>query len=41
MTSRRYLQADVFSTRPGSGNPLAVVLDADGLDERAMQAIAR
>ncbi|MFX5656526.1 PhzF family phenazine biosynthesis isomerase, partial [Acinetobacter baumannii] len=27
--------------RPGAGNPLAVVLDTDGLDEEAMQAIAR
>ncbi len=41
MTSRRFLQLDVFSTRAGGGNPLAVVLDAEGLDEAAMQAIAR
>ncbi|PPU90838.1 phenazine biosynthesis protein PhzF family [Xanthomonas populi] len=41
MTARRFLQLDVFSARPGSGNPLAVVLDADGLDDAAMQAIAR
>jgi PhzF family phenazine biosynthesis protein len=41
MTTRRFLQVDVFSPRPGSGNPLAVVLDAQGLDEAAMQAIAR
>jgi PhzF family phenazine biosynthesis protein len=39
--SRRYLQLDVFADRPGAGNPLAVVLDADGLDDDAMQAIAR
>ena len=39
--SRRYLQLDVFADRPGVGNPLAVVLDADGLDEATMQAIAR
>jgi PhzF family phenazine biosynthesis protein len=38
---RRYLQLDVFADRPGAGNPLAVVLDADGLDAEAMQAIAR
>lgn len=38
---RRYLQLDVFADRPGAGNPLAVVLDAEGLDEVAMQAIAR
>lgn len=41
MTTRRFLQLDVFSPRPGTGNPLAVVLDADGLDDAAMQAIAR
>ncbi|MBB4730637.1 PhzF family phenazine biosynthesis protein [Xanthomonas arboricola] len=41
MTTRRFLQLDVFSARPGSGNPLAVVLDAQGLDDAAMQAIAR
>ncbi|MCS4233849.1 PhzF family phenazine biosynthesis protein [Stenotrophomonas sp. BIGb0135] len=41
MTSRRFLQLDVFSPRPGAGNPLAVVLDAEGLDEASMQAIAR
>lgn len=41
MTSRRFLQVDVFSPRPGSGNPLAVVLDAQGLGEADMQAIAR
>jgi len=38
---RRYLQLDVFADRPGAGNPLAVVLDAEGLDAEAMQAIAR
>jgi len=41
MTSRRFLQLDVFSTHAGGGNPLAVVLDAEGLDDAAMQAIAR
>ena len=38
---RRYVQLDVFASRPGAGNPLAVVLDADGLDDAAMQAIAK
>ncbi len=38
---RRFVQLDVFATRPGAGNPLAVVLDAQGLDDAAMQAIAR
>ena len=41
MTSRRFLQLDVFSPAAGAGNPLAVVLDAEGLDDAAMQAIAR
>lgn len=39
--TRRYVQLDVFADRPGAGNPLGVVLDADGLDDDAMQAIAR
>lgn len=41
MTLRRYLQLDVFADRPGAGNPLAVILDTDGLDDASMQAIAR
>ncbi len=41
MPPRPYLQLDVFADRPGAGNPLAVVLDAQGLDDEAMQAIAR
>ena len=41
MTSRRYAQVDVFADRPGAGNPLAVVLDAEGLGDEQMQAIAR
>lgn len=40
MTLRRYLQLDVFADRPGAGNPLGVVLNADGLDTAAMQAFA-
>jgi PhzF family phenazine biosynthesis protein len=40
MTPRRYLQVDVFADRPGAGNALGVVLDAEGLDDAAMQAIA-
>lgn len=39
--SRAFVQLDVFAARPGDGNPLAVVLDAAGLDDAAMQAIAR
>jgi PhzF family phenazine biosynthesis protein len=41
MAARRYFQLDVFADRPGAGNPLAVVLDAEGLGDDAMQAIAR
>lgn len=37
---RSYLQLDVFAARPGAGNPLGVVLDAQDLDAAAMQAIA-
>lgn len=41
MTRKRpFTQVDVFASRPGAGNPLAVVLDAEGLDDVAMQAIA-
>ena len=34
------IQADVFTERPFAGNPAAAVLDADRLDEAAMQRIA-
>jgi len=40
MKSRRYAVVDVFTEQPLLGNPVAVVLDADGLDTAAMQAIA-
>lgn len=40
MPQRRYLQLDVFASRPGSGNPLGVILDSGGLDTAAMQALA-
>lgn len=39
--SRRFVTLDVFTEIPLAGNPLAVVLDAEGLDGAAMQAIAR
>jgi PhzF family phenazine biosynthesis protein len=39
--ARAFVQVDVFADRPGAGNPLAVVLDAEGLDDATMQAIAR
>jgi len=38
--SRRFVTLDVFTTRPHAGNPLAVVLDSEGLDTAAMQTIA-
>lgn len=38
--SRRFLQVDVFATRPGAGNPLAVIADGGDLDLAQMQAIA-
>ena len=39
-TPRGFSQVDVFSPRPGLGNPLAVVHDPDGLDTTSMLAIA-
>nr|USU33417.1 PhzF family phenazine biosynthesis protein [Methylobacterium sp. OTU13CASTA1] len=38
--ARRFVTLDVFTDTALAGNPLAVVLDADGLDGPAMQAIA-
>lgn len=38
--ARRFQQVDVFTDRLGYGNPLAVVLDADGLSEHAMARFA-
>jgi trans-2,3-dihydro-3-hydroxyanthranilate isomerase len=38
---RRFVTLDVFTERRFAGNPLAVVLDPQGLDTAAMQAIAR
>lgn len=35
------MQLDVFSRQPLQGNPLAVVIDGDGLDEDTMRAFAR
>lgn len=40
MTSRRFRQVDVFTTTPYAGNPVAVVLDAEGLETEAMQRFA-
>jgi trans-2,3-dihydro-3-hydroxyanthranilate isomerase len=38
---RRFVMLDVFTNRRFAGNPLAVVLDPEGLDAATMQAIAR
>jgi trans-2,3-dihydro-3-hydroxyanthranilate isomerase len=38
---RRFVTLDVFTRRRYAGNPLAVVLESDGLDGAAMQAVAR
>ena len=38
---RNFVTLDVFTDRRFAGNPLAVVLDSDGLETAAMQAIAR
>lgn len=40
MTVRPFTQVDVFTTRVGYGNALAVVLDANGLDVATMQRFA-
>lgn len=37
---RRFAQVDVFTARPGFGNPVAVVLDAEGIDDAAMAQFA-
>jgi trans-2,3-dihydro-3-hydroxyanthranilate isomerase len=38
---RRFVTLDVFTEKRFAGNPLAVVLEPDGLDTAAMQTIAR
>jgi len=38
--ARRFAQVDVFTTRAGYGNPVAVVFEADLLDTATMQRIA-
>jgi len=40
MTQRRFRQVDVFTDTPFKGNPVAVVIDAEGLDSSVMQQIA-
>lgn len=41
MPLRRFMQLDVFADHPMRGNPLAVVIDAEGIDGATMQAFAR
>ena len=38
---RRFVTLDVFTDKRFAGNPLAVVLEPEGLDTAAMQTIAR
>jgi PhzF family phenazine biosynthesis protein len=38
---RAYKQVDVFTTSPLQGNPLAVILEAEGLSEMQMLSLAR
>jgi PhzF family phenazine biosynthesis protein len=40
MTTRRFIQCDVFSPTPTKGNGLAVVLDGNGLTDGEMQGFA-
>ena len=41
MSTRAFAQVDVFSTAPFGGNPVAVVLAADGMTDEEMAAFAR
>ncbi len=41
MRTRAFMQVDVFSETAYRGNPLAVVLDGEGLSDETMQAFAR
>ena len=40
VAARRFMQVDVFTSRPYVGNPLAVVVDGEGLTTGQMQAFA-
>jgi len=40
MKTYQYKQVDVFTSVPFKGNPLAVILDADGLSDSTMRSIA-
>ncbi|HET9819395.1 MAG TPA: PhzF family phenazine biosynthesis protein [Rhodanobacteraceae bacterium] len=41
MQSRRFRQVDVFASAPYRGNPVAVVVDGEGLDDAQMMAFTR
>jgi PhzF family phenazine biosynthesis protein len=41
LSARAFVQVDVFADRPGVGNGLAVVLDAEGMDAATMQRFAQ
>jgi PhzF family phenazine biosynthesis protein len=41
MMQRRFRQVDVFASAPYRGNPVAVVIDANDLDDAAMAAFTR
>ena len=41
MRDFHFIQADVFTDRPFTGNPLAIFPDAEGLSSEEMQAIAK
>lgn len=41
MQSRRFRQVDVFASAPYRGNPVAVVIDAGGIDDAQMAAFTR
>lgn len=41
MTARKFVQVNVFSHHPLKGNPLAVVVDSEGLNDDDMLAFAR
>lgn len=41
MSARRFSQVDVFGSGPCSGNPVAVVLEAEGVGDEELQRFAR
>ncbi len=41
MPTYPFMQVDAFTTKPLTGNPCAIVFDADDLSDETMQAIAR